>query len=172
MKLSGPIIKLEDNISTDIIISGKHTKTLDMKEMSTHVFECLAEGLYRRLSGVIIVAGENFGMGSSREEAPIAIKEAGVIAIVAKSYARIFFRNSINIGLPLFQADTTDIDENATLEADTEKDYIVDRFSGMKLKVEPLPAIMQKILSDGGLVGHMRKQEEESAQETQHKSQL
>lgn len=157
MKLSGPVVKMEDNINTDVIISGKYTKTLDMKEMASHVFEDLDEELYKRLPGTIIVAGENFGMGSSREEAPIAIKEAGVLAIVAKSYARIFFRNSVNIGLPLFQADTTEINEGAILEVDIKKDYIINKTNDTKLTVEPLPPIMQEILEDGGLVEHTRK---------------
>jgi len=156
MKLTGSAVKLGDNINTDIMISGRYTKTLDLKEMSRHVFEDLDETLASRLKGKIIAAGENFGLGSSREQAPVAIKEAGVVAIVAKSFARIFFRNAVNIGLPVLTADTARIAEGDQLEIALEEGRLLNLTTHQALPLEPLPKIMLDILKDGGLVNHLK----------------
>ena len=160
MKLRGHVIKLGDDINTDLIISGRYTKTLDFKEMSRHVFEDLCKNLYRRMEGSIIVTGENFGLGSSREEAPVAIKEAGGIAIVAPSYGRIFFRNSINIGLPALTADTSRIVDGDELEIFVQEGKLINHTQSFELDLEPLPPLMTCILKSSGLVKHLQRQYE------------
>ncbi|HQP91991.1 MAG TPA: 3-isopropylmalate dehydratase, partial [Candidatus Omnitrophota bacterium] len=119
MILNGFSYKLGDDINTDYIISGRYKFSVtDMKELAKHIMEDIDPTFYSRLKpgASFMVAGNNFGMGSSREQAPIVIKEAGIVGVVAKSFARIFYRNAINIGLPLIEADTTDISENDSLE--------------------------------------------------------
>ncbi len=103
------------------------------------------------------MAGENFGMGSSREHAPLALKIAGVSAVIAKSFARIFYRNAINVGLPVLIADTDPIDSGDELEVDFSEGKIVDRTKGIELKVKPIPDVMLKILNEGGLVSYIKK---------------
>jgi 3-isopropylmalate/(R)-2-methylmalate dehydratase small subunit len=105
----------------------------------------------------IIVAGKNFGMGSSREQAPLVMKEAGIIAVVAKSFARIFYRNGINIGMPLLEADTDKIKEGDSLDIDLEKGYMCNKTRNIKLYIKPLPKIMRIILRDGGIIKHFKK---------------
>lgn len=105
----------------------------------------------------IIVAGENFGMGSSREQAPLVIKESGIVAVVAKSFARIFYRNGFNIGLPLIQADTSKIKERDELDIDFDGFRLEDRTQNLKINIQPLSVIMQKLLADGGIVNHLKK---------------
>lgn len=152
---------MSDNINTDLIISGRYKFSItDMKELSRHIFEDIDPNFASKvISGkTILVAGENFGMGSSREQAPLVIKEAGIVAVVAKSFARIFYRNSINIGLPLIELEDTDrIAENDELEIDLDKNILKDLTKNINLKTKPLPAIMQKLLNDGGLVAHFKK---------------
>jgi 3-isopropylmalate/(R)-2-methylmalate dehydratase small subunit len=160
MKLKGFCYKFSDNVNTDSIISGRYKFALtNMKELAKHVMEDVEPGFYKRLKPgkSIIVAGENFGMGSSREQAPLAIKHAGIIAVVAKSFARIFYRNSFNIGLPLVETDTDSIKEQDSLEINLEQGLIKNLTRNKILKINPLPRIMMSLLSDKGLVAHVKK---------------
>ncbi|MBM3251828.1 MAG: 3-isopropylmalate dehydratase small subunit [Candidatus Omnitrophica bacterium] len=160
MKLQGYCYKFPDNINTDSIISGRYKFAVtNMKELAKHVMEDIDPGFYKRLKPgkSIIVAGENFGMGSSREQAPLAIKHAGIIAVVAKSFARIFYRNSFNIGLPLVETDTDSIKEQDSLEINLEQGLIKNLTRNKTLDINPLPRIMMSLLSDEGVVAHVKK---------------
>ncbi|MEW6170438.1 MAG: 3-isopropylmalate dehydratase [Candidatus Omnitrophota bacterium] len=161
MKIAGLSLKMSDNINTDLIISGRYKFSItDMKELSRHIFEDIDPGFASKVvpGKTILVAGNNFGMGSSREQAPLVIKESGIVAVVAKSFARIFYRNSINIGLPLIELENTgQIKENDELEVDLDKNILKDLTKNITLKIKPLPPIMQRLLSDGGLVTHFKK---------------
>jgi len=160
MKLSGKAHKFGDDINTDLIISGKYKfKSLDIKDMSTHLMEDLDPAFHSRIKpGDYIVAGRNFGCGSSREQAPLVIKAAGISAVIAKSFARIFFRNAINIGLPAVECrDTDKIDTGDILEADLDKGVVYNKTKDIKLEIKPLPQVMIKILQDGGLTEHFKK---------------
>lgn len=160
MRIKGRAVLLGDNINTDFIISGRYKFSItDMKELSKHIMEDIDPGFPKKLKKgeSIIVAGENFGMGSSREQAPLVIKESGIVAVVAKSFARIFYRNGFNIGLPLIQADTSKIKERDKLEIDFDGARLEDRTENLKINIQPLPAIMQKLLDDGGIVNYLKK---------------
>jgi len=159
MSLKGRVHKFADDVNTDYIISGRHKfKTLDMKELAKYVMEDLDPEFYSKVSkGDFIVAGKNFGCGSSREQAPLAIINADISAVVAKSFARIFYRNCINTGLPLIECDTEQIDEGDELEVDLQEGILHNRTKGIDIATTPLPPVMLKILSDGGLVGHFKK---------------
>jgi len=159
MKLKGKTHKFGDNINTDYIISGRYKfKTLDMKELARHLMEDLDPDFYKKISaGDFIVAGKNFGCGSSREQAPLAIKYAHISAVLAKSFARIFFRNAINTGLPLVECDTDEIADGDELVVDLEAGKIENLTSGKSITIKPLPPVMLKILNDGGLVEHFKK---------------
>jgi 3-isopropylmalate/(R)-2-methylmalate dehydratase small subunit len=160
MKLKGYAYKMGDDINTDLVISGRYKFSItDMKELSKHLFEDLDPNLYDKLKPghSIIVAGENFGCGSSREQAPLVIKEAGIIAVVACSFARIFYRNSFNIGLPLIEADTKTIRNGDLLKIELTKGKIKNLTQKKTLTIRPLSTIMQKFLKDGGVVSHFKK---------------
>ncbi|MDP2938837.1 MAG: 3-isopropylmalate dehydratase small subunit [Candidatus Omnitrophota bacterium] len=160
MKLKGFAYKFGDNINTDLIISGRYKFSItDIKELSQHLFEDIEMDFSKKLkfNESIIVAGENFGMGSSREQAPLVLKEAGIIAVVAKSFARIFFRNSFNIGLPLIETDTSKINAGDELQIDLEKGILLNLSHKQSLSIKPLPSVMRSILDDGGLVSHFKK---------------
>lgn len=160
MKLTGIAHKFGDDINTDLIISGRYKfRTLDNKELAEHVMEDLDHDFYKKISeGDFIVAGRNFGCGSSREQAPLAIKYAGISAVIAKSFARIFFRNAINIGLPVLECRHANKIENGDeLEVDISKGLIIIKDRNLHLRIKPLSEIMLKILDDGGLVNHFRK---------------
>ncbi|MEW6572021.1 MAG: 3-isopropylmalate dehydratase small subunit [Bacillota bacterium] len=159
MRLQGRVHKFGDDVNTDYIISGKYKfKTLDMNELARHVMEDLDPDFYQKVRpGDFIVAGANFGCGSSREQAPLAIKHARIGAVLAKSFARIFFRNAINTGLPAVECDTDKIRPGDELVVDLVTGVIENRTSGVKIPVKPLPPVMLKILADGGLVEHFKK---------------
>ena len=159
MKLSGKSHKFGDDINTDLVISGKYKfKSLDLNDMATHVLEDADQNFYKNLKkGDFIVAGRNFGCGSSREQAPLVIKVAGVSVVLAKSFARIFFRNAINIGLPLVECDTDKIDAGDELEVDLNKGVVINKTKKVSLQAKPLPDVMIKILQDGGLAEHFKK---------------
>jgi len=160
VKLKGKAIKLGNDINTDLIISGRYKFSItDMKELAKYIFEDLDPGFVKKVrpNESIIVAGENFGMGSSREQAPLVIKEAGILAVVAKSFARIFYRNAFNIGLNLIEADTDKIDENDNIEIDLDRAIINNETRGEKIKILPIPKVLQTLLADGGLVNHFKK---------------
>jgi 3-isopropylmalate/(R)-2-methylmalate dehydratase small subunit len=157
--LFGRVHKFGDNVNTDYIIAGKYKfKSLDMNDMAKHLMEDLRPGFYDEIEdGDFIVAGENFGMGSSREQAPLVIKAAGINAVIAKSFARIFYRNCINVGLPVIECDTDDIDEEDELRIDLERGFVHNVTKDTRLKAIPLPPVMVKILNDGGLAEHFKK---------------
>lgn len=159
MEFNGKAHKFGNDVNTDYIISGKYKfKTLDMKELAKHVMEDLDPNFYEKVkAGDFIVAGSNFGCGSSREQAPLAIKYADVGAVLAKSFARIFYRNAINTGLPVVECDTGQIEPGDELYVDLSAGVIANKTKGITIPVKPLPDVMIKILNDGGLAPHFRK---------------
>jgi 3-isopropylmalate/(R)-2-methylmalate dehydratase small subunit len=150
--------KFGDDINTDVITPGRYTVTTDKKRLGEIAFiEYRPEFGKNVKEGDIIVAGNNFGCGSSREHSPVAIKAAGISAVIAKSFARIFFRNSINIGLPLFVSEDADkIDDGDEVDINFKTGEIHDKTKGVTIKVKPLPEFMQKIVDKGGLVEFLR----------------
>lgn len=158
MFLSAKVLKYGDDISTDLIIAGKHTKTLNLKELAFHAMEDIDSEFAQRVEGgVFLVAGSYFGCGSSREQAPVALKEAGVVCVVAKSFARIFYRNAINIGLPLVECDTTTISDGDILEYQMGSDKLYNRTNETETLVTPLPDIMLEILDAGGITEYYKE---------------
>lgn len=155
----GKAFKFGDNISTDHIAPGRlfHLRN-DLAEFSKHVLEDADETFASRVQkGDFVVAGNNFGLGSSREHAPQIIKIAGVGAVIAKSFARIFYRNAINIGLLAIECDTDKIDAGDSLELDIKNGILKDLTKNITLKITSLPDVMIKLLADGGLVEHLNK---------------
>ncbi len=161
MILKGRGLRLpqSDDINTDYIISGRYKfKIQDPAELAKHVMEDLDPNFYSKIKkGDFIVAGSNFGCGSSREQAPMAIKYAGLSAVLAKSFARIFYRNCFNLGLPAIECDTDKISDNDELEVDLDAGTITNITKGTTLKISPIPKTMQILLADGGLVEHFKK---------------
>jgi 3-isopropylmalate/(R)-2-methylmalate dehydratase small subunit len=159
MLLKGKAWRFGDNISTDHIIPGRffHLRS-DLKELAKHAFEDVAPGFHTKAQkGDIIIGGQNFGLGSSREHAPIVIKLSGIDAVVARSFGRIFYRNAINVGLAAIVCDVEGIDEGDQLELQVTEGILLDRTKGLEKRFSPLPEIMQKILNQGGLVNYIRK---------------
>lgn len=157
--MRGKAFKFGDNISTDHIAPGRlfHLRS-NLEEFAKHVFEDADETFASRMNkGDFVVAGNNFGLGSSREHAPQIIKIAGVGAVIAKSFARIFYRNAINIGLLAIECDTDAIDAGDELDVDIEKGVITNLTNGAVIQIEPIPPVMRKMLADGGLVEHIKK---------------
>jgi len=159
MVLRGNAHKFGEDINTDYIISGKYKfKTLDMQELSTHLMEDIDPEFYRKIrKGDLIVAGKNFGCGSSREQAPLVIKHAGISAVIAKSFARIFFRNGINVGLVLIEADTDGIDTGDMIEVDVEKGELKNLTKKSVVKSMVLPDFMLEIIKAGGVVNYIKE---------------
>jgi 3-isopropylmalate/(R)-2-methylmalate dehydratase small subunit len=163
MNLQGKAWKFEDNIDTDVIIPARFLNVSDKKELARNCFADLrpdfAKGAAR---GDIIVGGSNFGCGSSREHAPLAIKEAGIDAIIAKSFARIFYRNSFNIGLPILEcAEAVDhINENDQISIDLRTGEIINKTSNKSFLAKPIPDFMREIIQAGGLVEYIKKGEQ------------
>ncbi len=160
MHIKGRIWKFGDNIDTDAIIPARYLNTSDPKELAAHVMEDADADFPRKVKpGDIIVGGSNFGCGSSREHAPLAIKTAGIAAVIAKSYARIFYRNAFNIGLPIFEApDMPDaVAEGDVLDLDAEAGVVKDITKGTSYKVSPIPPFMQELISAGGLIEWTKK---------------
>ena len=155
MKFSGKVIKYGSNVDTDVIIPARYLNTIDKKELASHCMEDLDTTFTSRVQpGDIMVAEYNFGCGSSREHAPIAIKESGIALVIAKSFARIFYRNSINIGLPIIECpEAVDaISEGNELDVDMDEGVIYNKTTGEKYTTEPFPAFIQTIISNGGLI--------------------
>lgn len=147
-----------DNIDTDRIIPGKYTKTLDTSRLAAHVLEDLDPDFSERVqAGDILVAGENFGCGSSREQAPLALQTAGISVVVAKSFARIFYRNAINIGLPLVEVREHDIQDEARLEVNLLAGNVKDRSTNQSYRATKMPEVMLEILRAGGLVNYLKE---------------
>jgi len=159
MELRGRAHKFGDDVNTDYIISGKYKfKTLDMRELAKHVMEDLDPEFASRVRpGDFVVAGRNFGCGSSREQAPLALLNAGVSAVLASSFARIFYRNAINTGLAVVECDTSGIEPGDELLVDLEKGVLRNLTRKKEIAIKPLPPFMLKVLADGGLVAHFRK---------------
>ena len=151
--------KTMDDINTDYIISGRYKfKIQDPYELAKHVMEDIDPEFYSRVKkGDILVAGRNFGCGSSREQAPQAIKFAGISVILAKSFARIFYRNCFNLGIPAIECDTSSITEGDELEVDFDNGKIINKTKKNEIKFSPIPKTMQILLTDGGLVEHFKK---------------
>ena len=158
MTWKGKAHKFGDNISTDLIIPGRYFHLRDnLPELAKHVLEDADPEFIKKLrKGDFLVAGKNFGLGSSREHAARVIKIAGIRAVIASSFARIFFRNAINVGLPLLQCDTSFIRNGDTLEVNMEEGWIKNLSSGEKISFSPLPPFMKEILKAGGLVEYVR----------------
>ncbi|MCS7191866.1 MAG: 3-isopropylmalate dehydratase small subunit [Armatimonadetes bacterium] len=158
--LRGTAHKFGDNIDTDIIIPARYLVTTDPQELAKHCMEPIAPDFSKRAKeGDIIVAGENFGCGSSREHAPLAIKGLGVSCIVAKSFARIFYRNAFNIGLPVLECPEAvdEIISGDELEVDIETGEIRNLTKGKTYKAMPIPPFMREILDSGGLINYVRR---------------
>ena len=160
MKAQGQVFKYGDNIDTDIIIPARYLNTADSKELAKHCMEPVDETFYQNAkAGDIMVGGFNFGCGSSREHAPIAIKECGISCVIAKSFARIFYRNAINIGLPVIVCKELPDAVNTGDEMELSLTEGVARANGSTYSCTKLPAYMQKILSQGGLIASLNKEE-------------
>lgn len=159
MSLKGKVWKFGDDISTDLIAPGRfyHLRS-QLNEFAKHVMEDADPSFASKVQpGDFVVGGKNFGLGSSREHAPLIIKMAGVSAVMAKSFARIFYRNAINVGLPVLICDADKLEAGDELEVDLEKGLIRNVTKGVTLDFKPLPKVMINILEDGGLVAHIEK---------------
>ena len=156
--ITGKVWKFGDNIDTDLIIAARYLNTSDPHELAKHVMEDADPDFVKKLQpGDIIVAGENFGCGSSREHAPIALKAAGVSAVIAKSFARIFYRNAFNMGLPIFELKESDkINEGDLISIDMDKGVVKDLNKHIEYKFSPIPEFMQELLACGGLINYAK----------------
>jgi 3-isopropylmalate/(R)-2-methylmalate dehydratase small subunit len=160
MELRGKAWKYGDDVDTDVIIPARYLNTSDPAELASHCMEDIDRTFASKVSqGDFIVAGKNFGCGSSREHAPIAIKASGASAVIARSFARIFYRNSFNMGLPIFEApEAVDgIDAGDLLSVDMEKGTLRNETKGKEYRVAPVPPFMQELLSAGGLLEYIAK---------------
>ena len=158
MKAEGKVFKYGDNVDTDVIIPARYLNSSDPKELATHCMEDIDKDFVKNVhEGDIIVADKNFGCGSSREHAPIAIKAAGVSCVIAETFARIFFRNSINIGLPILECPeaAAAIKAGDTVEVDFDSGIITDKTTGQSFKGQPFPPFMQEIIKAEGLVNYI-----------------
>jgi 3-isopropylmalate dehydratase small subunit len=161
MTLRGHVHTYGDHIDTDIIVAARYLNTTDPDELAQHCMEDAGDNFIERVQpGDFIVAGENFGCGSSREHAPIAIKAAGVSAVIAKSFARIFFRNAINVGLPILESPEAAADARPGDELEVELDTGVIRnvTQGKTYQAQPFPPFLRDIIDAGGLVNYVREQ--------------
>lgn len=159
MKANGHVHKYGDNIDTDVIIPARHLNTANHKELASHCMEDIdTEFVHKVKDGDIMVGGWNFGCGSSREHAPIAIKESGISCVIAKTFARIFYRNAINIGLPILECPSasTAIREGDTVSVNFDTGVITDETTGETFQAEPFPPFIQKIIRSGGLMASIQ----------------
>jgi 3-isopropylmalate/(R)-2-methylmalate dehydratase small subunit len=161
MKFRGRIWKFGDNIDTDAIIPARYLNTWDAQALAVHCMEDVAPQFMKQMRpGDILVGGENFGCGSSREHAPIALKAAGIACVVAKSFARIFYRNAFDIGLPIFESrELWDlVADGREIEVDADWGLItLIGGAAVTLRIEPVPPFMQELIADGGLMNHITK---------------
>lgn len=160
MKYTGNVLKYGDNVDTDVIIPARYLNTSDHKELASHCMEDIDKTFVNRVQqGDIITAGLNFGCGSSREHAPIAIKASGVSLVIAKSFARIFYRNAINIGLAIVECPEAaeNISEGDVVEADMDNGIIRNLTTGKEFRAAPFPEFVRKIIENGGLVESIAK---------------
>ena len=159
MIFNGKAIKYGDNVDTDVIIPARYLNTIDKKELASHCMEDIDKDFVNKVQvGDIMIAGYNFGCGSSREHAPIAIKESGISLVIARSFARIFYRNSINIGLAILECDEAvdGISEGDKVEADLDNGIIYNRTTGQQFTTQPFPAFIQNIINNGGLIASIQ----------------
>ena len=159
MSVKGRVFKYGDNVDTDVIIPARYLNTSDAKELAAHCMEDIDVNFVKNVKkGDIIVANKNFGCGSSREHAPLAIKTAGVSCVIASTFARIFYRNSINIGLPILECDEAvkNIDAGDELEVDFKTGIIKNLTKNQQYKGEGFPEFMQKIIDNDGLIGYIK----------------
>ncbi len=158
--MQGKVWKFGDNIDTDLIIAARYLNTSEPSELAKHIMEDADPEFVSKMSrGDIIVAGENFGCGSSREHAPIALKEAGISAVIAPTFARIFYRNAFNMGLPIFELKEVDeIDEGDTIRVDMANGEIINISKAKKYRFTPIPEFMQELVDAGGLINFAKKE--------------
>ncbi len=164
MIIAGRAWRFGDDVNTDLILPGRYLELTDPEEMARHAMEGVLPSFSERVKpGDIIVAGRNFGCGSSREHAPLALKHAGVGAIVAESFARIFYRNCINIGLPALQCHriSSEVMDGDDLEIDLNRGTLKNLRTGVRLQFTPLPNFIVKIITEGGLTWYLRMHMEE-----------
>ena len=157
MNAKGSVFKYPDNVDTDVIIPARHLNTQDPKELASHCMEDIDKDFVRNVrDGDVMVGGWNFGCGSSREHAPIAIRESGVACVIAKSFARIFYRNAINIGLPIIECPEAakNIEAGDEVEVDFDSGTIYNRTKGTQFQGQAFPEFMQKLIAAGGLVNY------------------
>ena len=159
---NGSVFKYPDNVDTDVIIPARYLNTPNAKELAAHCMEDIDKDFVNKVhEGDLMVGGWNFGCGSSREHAPLAIKTAGISVVIAKSFARIFSRNSINIGLPIMEcpeaADAIAAGDEVSVDFDT--GLITDKTTGKTFQAEPFPPFIQKIIADGGLMKSLTKKD-------------
>ena len=160
MKLEGGVWKYGDDVDTDVIIPARYLNTSDPAELAKHCLEDLDSEFTEKMSpGDIIVAGDNFGCGSSREHAPLAIKAAGVSCIIANSFARIFYRNSINIGLPIMESEdaVSSISEGDKISVDLDQGLIKNLSKKEEYQARPFPEFMQELIASGGLINYLQE---------------
>lgn len=158
--MKGICFKFKDDINTDLIISGRYKFSItDPKELAKHIFEDIDPKFSAKMpqEGFFIAAGTNFGCGSSREQAPLAIKYANCFAVIAKSFARIFYRNAFNLGLPLIECDTDKIDNNDVIEVDIDKGVINCFKKGYTIKIKPFTNFQKALIKEGGIVNLYKK---------------
>lgn len=152
-------LKIQDDINTDYVISGRYKfKIQDEKELAKYIFEDLEEGFAKKIKkGDFLVAGKNFGCGSSREQAPVALKASGINAVIAESFARIFYRNAFNVGLCLIECPTNYIDDMDEIAVDLGKNIVHNISKGVNIEMKPIPDIMKKFLEKGGVIEYFKE---------------
>jgi len=163
VKLRGRVWKFGADVDTDAIVPARYLNTSDPAELAKHCMEDADPEFLRKMApGDVILAGKNFGCGSSREHAPIAIKAAGVSCVIAKSFARIFYRNAFNMGLPIFESPeaSSGIEQGDEVEVDADEGRIRNLTRGTEYRVAPIPPFMQELIADGGLMAHIAKKGE------------
>lgn len=158
--LEGKVWRFGKDIDTDLIIAARYLNTSDPKELAKHVMEDADPEFVRKMQpGDIIVADENFGCGSSREHAPIALKAAGIAAVIAPTFARIFYRNAFNMGLPIFELEASaEIEEGDVVTIDMDAGTVTNKSSGKSYSFTPIPPFMQELLSSGGLMNYAKNE--------------
>lgn len=160
MKATGSVFKYGDNVDTDVIIPARYLNITDGYELARHCMEDIDKDFVKNVKkGDIIVANKNFGCGSSREHAPLVIKCAGISCVIAETFARIFYRNAINIGLPILECPEAvkDISAGDVVSCDLSEGLIVNETTGNAFRAEPFPPFIQEIIDDGGLMKHIQK---------------
>ena len=163
MKAKGTVLKYGDNVDTDVIIPARYLNSFDAKELASHAMVDIDPTFVQRVKpGDIMVAGKNFGCGSSREHAPLCLKTAGVSCVIAKSFARIFYRNAINIGFAILECEEAadDIEEGNQVEIDFDSGIITNITKNRQYQAQPFPAFLQKMIAENGLVNYVNHQKE------------